>query len=174
LQFSSAINTNSININLNTSYSSFIIDVWIYTDLFFSPASITNNNVIFLTNNHKIVYNTPSVLSVKWSGAAFTDTINLNSSDTYSRYNWNHLILGNIVQGSNTYYYASFRNLLYPDATQPLVNKAYTTPLTNIYFCNNDSSISQCSGNWIDAYYKNLRVWDGNWTNIWAVNQVNN
>lgn len=174
MQFSSVINTNSIDINLNTSYSSFIIDVWIYTDLFFSPTTIPTNSVIFLTNNHKIVYGSPPKLNVNWSAGAFTDTINFNTNDSFSRYNWNHLIFANILQGTNTYYYASFRNQLYPDATQPLANKAYTTPLTNIYFCNNDNSISKCSGTWIDAYYKSLRIWDGNWTNIWAINQVNN
>ena len=143
--------------------------MWIYPETFFLN-SLTANSIIFLTNNHKIQYgSSQSTVGVNWTGTVYTNTFNFNSGDNFSGSNWNHLILVNDLQVTTTNYYASFANNLY----QSIGSQSSLTPLTNIYFCNVDSSIPVCTGNWINAYYKQLRIWDGNWTNMMAVLQVN-
>ena len=132
-----------------------------------------------MTNNHKIKYSTVPILSYSWSSgtSTFLNTANFNSNDSFNRNSWNHLIFANDVISTNTNYYCTFRNLIYSNGStnQPIDTKSVMTPLTNIYFCGSDNSIPQCTGvSWIDAYYKNLRIWDGNWTNMWAVLQLFN
>lgn len=161
------MNTHTININLGTTYDGFVIDVWIYPDLrFAAPAA---NDVIFLTNNHSIVYGVKATdMNIGWNGTKYTDIF--TTDDNLNLTSWNHFVFFSDSIGANTNYYGSFRHTVYPGMNAAANTVNAQVPLSNIYFCNNDAATyNVCGGNWINAYYKNLRVWDSKFTNMWAV-----
>jgi hypothetical protein len=174
LQFSKSLNTQPFEINLGTNYNSFVIDVWIYPDMKYNNPS--NGDYIFLTNNHHVLYGDGSTSQSQF--VAGSTSFDFQSGDTLNLSTWSHLVIFGdaiTVGGSTNVYYFSFQqNVHRPNAiTVPntLNSASGSYPLTKIYFCQNgDTSVSsKCNKDWINAYYKKLRIWDATYTNIRAV-----
>lgn len=180
LQVSSFFKTNEINIAF-TGPNAYIVEVWIYPDMRFYGDFIPNgindfaaDQVAFMTNNFQATYNQAGAgdtLHYNWNGAGFANAINTN--DRLNNKAWNHMILYVDFDGGYNVYY-SYINQHYPDDPAPLVNGAgqAATSLSNIFFCSGETAgtIPQCQGvTWIDAYYKDLKVWDAQYANVWSV-----
>ena len=179
LFFSSTLNSHSIFIPLDHQYSSYVIEVWFYFDQRFpideKNDPILQNRVILMTNSFKVIYGVqktePPYNNVVTNAGIQT------TSDFHNKYGWNHFILSYDKHvGGNHEYWASFLNDLYLWRMKELpchINPADLT-LKYIVFCNDDYQISsvgdKCQNTfWVNAYYRNLRIWDLKYTTRYAV-----
>lgn len=135
--------------------------------------------VMFLTNNHRVRYedNVGNHLDFIYSG--FNSPANQNyvrsirTKDTMNLRSWNHFILFNDRDVDTKVYFSTIRQH-FPNDPAPNEQTNSIVPLTNIYFCSGETedstNIDPCKGTiWIDAFYKDLKVWNSKWANMWTV-----
>ena len=162
--------------------------MWFLMDNRFQTEPLTNNSSFLVTNaidfdlsnlattsNHYARFTT-SAAPTCTAGPVTTSTINFVNTLA-----WMHLIFHNYdTTASRTWFFNVNHNMF---AFTPLAVAPFTAntisnprgagscPLTNLYLCGNpDATIPRCAGRyWVDAYYKNLRIWDGNFASVWSV-----
>jgi hypothetical protein len=175
VQFSGTLKTRSILIDLLTTKTNFIIEMWIHPDLMYQNVPPITNSYVLLTENHQIYYDVNSKnykLSVASSGSTKTYDI----SENLYYYGWNHVILSNVLvnSGADTKLQVSFNNNFFSSTANSIGYLAGTTiPTRYICFCNIDTGVNCCgmttSITWMDIWIKDLRVWDGNYASVWTV-----
>lgn len=172
MYFGKTLNSQTIYIDLQNTYLGFVIDVWVYPDIRLS--AITTNDVLFMTDNHRVQYTLPyNSINVKYTGLTTTYATSINTNDNFKPTTWNHLMIYADYYPGRTDFYVTFGNNVYPGPR----NNAFKTygssaPLSKIYFCNRDMGYyAACDVDWADVYYKNLKVWDGQYTNYFAAMQ---
>ena len=160
---------NPANIKLdfsNYKLNSYIIEFWMYIDTTeFKPKNELDYNYLFYTNHIMLTYSNYDLnqfqLKIITSSTVNQPTIN----DIVNIFEWNHLILNVIYDPKEDYnkktnVYISANNKFNDILISSTENKM---TLEKIYFCNGDPS--NCDGNniyWSSAFYKNLRVYNGN------------
>lgn len=179
LQVSAALKTQALEIDLQLAspYQNYLIDVWFHHDNRFMTFPLAASASFLVTNNinFELVFATaPSNHYARFTCGATVIT----SLDFVNPLAWMHLVFHN-YSVQNTFYFHVNHNLF---ATTPLAVAPFTgtssnprgsgsCTLSKLYFCGNpDGAVGQCGGKgWINAYYKNLRIWDGAYANVWAV-----
>jgi hypothetical protein len=147
-----------INIPVSST-TNYFVDFWFYTDIVFNPQAVnySTNYYIWYTdaigiirkNNDKSTYQI-----IGPNGTLYSTTFTLEYGQWYKiayhvKNNDVTLIYNRKTPSNKTFTYAS--NLT----------------LTNIYFCHN-TTCGPVSGTirWASGYYRNLRVWSGDYMNL--------
>lgn len=174
IQFSGTLNTRSIVIDLNTSRTNFIIEMWIHPDLLYQNIPPLVNSYLLLTNNHQIFYDSISK-KYKLSVKVGVTTKTYDISENLYYYGWNHIVLSNTLVNSatDTKLQVSFKNNFFDSSGNSIGYLPGTTvEINKICFCNIDTGDKYCGMTtpitWMDVWIKDLRVWDGNYATVWS------
>ena len=171
LHFGTKTNSHNIYIPLKNddeeAYDSYVIDTWIYPDIKNIDFE-KEEYVIFLTENIKIRIKDKKKYG-DYENVIYktdNDVKKMSSTDAFNLVNWNHLFISFDNRDGKSYeFFVSFNHKQYTEDTykKEITDKI---PLKSIIFCNsrqymNDKIKDLCSDvNWLDGYYKNLRVTD--------------
>jgi len=175
LQVSSALKTQALEIDLVNTYTNYILDVWFLPDNRFQTDPLVGASSFLVTNNlnFQLVFAVGTNHYARFTcGATVITTI-----DYVNTLAWMHLVFHNYPVQNTNYFHVNhnmFSTAINPTTgvwTNSNPRGSGSCSLNKIYFCGNaDTYFAACAGkNWIDAYYKNLRVWDGNYASFWSV-----
>ena len=168
LFFSSAMNTHSIFIDLKHVYTSYLLEFWFFFDRRFNEDFDEKKllgRLIFMTNAFYVF----KCEHTSWPHTCVRVTKggSVSSRDYPELLTWNHFVLSVDI---NNLVLASFGHMEYYLDGNANANMA----LNSITFCNEDyyspilSNLCQ-QKKWVDAYYKNIKIWDISTTTRYAL-----
>ncbi len=161
---------NPANIKLdfsNYKLNSYLIEFWMYIDTTkFKPKNDQDYNYLFYSNHIMLTYG-PAIYDLNQFQLKIITSAIVNEpiiNNIINIFEWNHIILNVIYDIKEDY---NKKTKVYISANGKFNNLISSTEnkmtLEKIYFCNGDPS--NCDGNniyWSSAFYKNLRVYNGN------------
>jgi hypothetical protein len=173
LYFNSFYTPSNINIAPASivGLKSYIIEIWFYPDNFipknsYNIAPGNNVNYIFFSNSARIYYK--SSTSSYYLETPFSTT----TTSKISSYEWNkllfHIQYDNVSTYTINFYY---KNLI--SSPVSMGSSTVNQSLQYIIFCHLDAGncLSNTNIYWSSGFYRNLRVWNGDYTSPWVISQ---
>ena len=181
LQYSSFYSPETISIGVSP-LSSYIIEIWYYPDFFLSDSSRqgkyyypeTKKNFVFYSNVVHAYF-----LHSEYKTLKVEDGYSTHTTPYYHPYEWNKLVFYGLFKNNRYFKYFIINNLINEQIEFkhiPYEKDSVANKLSFIKFFTREKGIDDTDNwsQWATGYYRGLRIWNGDQSNVPLTVQYDN